>query len=222
MPSMVIKDGSGASVYIEIDGGAGTLGDPFRVKNYVSLLNSSVPVTDNGGSLTVDGTVNTQGMVAHDAADSGNPHKMGARAEASVKTATMVSDADRTDVVSDLDGLIMFKPFCPFGDIVLERVSDTTGNSTAFANFGAGGAGIRNYVTTIVAYNSSTTNVFVDLRDGTAGSVIFTFPVPAASGVVINLPIPIRQPTANTALAYDGSAAASTVYISVIGFQSKL
>src|SRR5688500_6312804 len=44
---------------------------------------SSISVDDNGGSLTVDGTVTAVGGVAHDAADSGNPLKIGGKASSS-------------------------------------------------------------------------------------------------------------------------------------------
>jgi hypothetical protein len=161
------------------------------------------------------------GTVAHDSVDSGNPQKIGAKAETSLAGITAVADADRTDLYADADGVLLVKPFVPFGDVKNERIADTGGTSTAFSNFGAV-ASTRNYLTTIVVYNNSATAGFVDIRDGTAGSVLFTVPAPAGSGSVINFPVPLRQPTANTALAYDVSAALTTVYISVVGFQSKL
>ena len=112
------------------------------------------------------------------------------------------------------------KPLTTFGDIIVTRVTNTDGASTAFTAFGAV-ANIRNFISTITVYNSSTTNGFLDLRDGTAGTVIYTIPLPALGGATINFPVPLRQPTANTALAYDVSAALTTVYISAVGFQSK-
>ena len=78
----------------------------------------------------------------------------------------------------------------------------------------------RNYITTITVYNSSTTNGFLDLRDGTGGTVIYTIPLPALGGATISFQVPLRQPTVNTALAYDVSAAISTIYISAVGFKS--
>ena len=70
----------------------------------------AVPITDNGGnlsiddggnSITVDGTVavtdglNIEGDVAHDGVDSGNPVKVGGKAR--VGTPANVADADRVD-----------------------------------------------------------------------------------------------------------------------------
>jgi hypothetical protein len=63
--------------------------------------------------------------------------------------------------------------------------------------------------------------VTVDLRDGTAGAVKWTFPVPATSGVVKQFDPPLEF-SADTAVAADPSAAASTITVSVNGFKSKL
>jgi len=210
----------------------------------IADLGGAISVDDNGSSLTVDGfsttgaaafvkitdgtntaTVNANGGlevtggVAHGATDAGNPLKLGAKAEASVTGSTNVSDGQRTDLYADLDGVLLTKPFIPYGDIKVERVTDTGGTATAFTTFGAT-ASQRNYITTITVYNSSTTQGFIDLRDGTAGSVLYTIPLPALGGATINFPVPLRQPTVNTALAYDVSAAITTAYISVVGFKA--
>ncbi len=161
------------------------------------------------------------GNVAHDAADSGNPVKVGAKAETSPKGITLVADGDRSDLYCDADGILMVKTGTAFGDLISERVSNTDGASTAFSTFGAV-ASTRNYITQITVHNAhATTNGYVDIRDGTGGSVLYTIPAPATGGAVLHFNPPLRQPTANTALAYDVSAAISTVYISVNGFQSK-
>lgn len=163
----------------------------------------------------------TGGAVAHDAVDSGNPVKIGGRAESSLATATLVADADRIDFCGDLDGVQHVRPYCSGGDNIAERIADTGGTSTAFTNFGAT-TSTRNYITTIAIFNSSATDGYVDFRDGTAGTIIFTAPAPKGGGSVITFPVPLRQPTVNTALAYDVSGAITTVYISVVGFKSKL
>lgn len=183
----------------------------------VTIANDSTGIL--AGVTTV--TTLTGGGVAHDSVDSGNPNKIGARAAATLSDDTMVANADRTDAVSDLDGAIITRNGFPLGDLITERASDTGGTSTAFANFGAT-ASTRNYLTCICVYNSSATAGYVDIRDGAAGSVLFTIPLPAGGGAIIgNGSTPILYSTANTALAYDVSAALTTVYISVTGFKSK-
>jgi hypothetical protein len=188
-----------------------------NVGNFPATQPVSGTVTANAGT----GSFTVAGDVADDAVDSGNPVKIGAFAEANPSTSTMVADADRTNVHADIDGLLMIKPYTSYGDILVERVTNTDGASTASTVFGAT-ASARNMITTIAVYNSSTTNGFIDFRDGTAGTVLFTLPVPAQGGAVTNFPVPLKQTTANTAFAYDVSAALTTVYISLIGFKSRV
>src|SRR3990167_835341 len=163
----------------------------------------------------------TGGAIAHDAADSGNPHKIGAKVETSPKGITLAADADRTDLYADADGLLMVKLNTSLADVISERVTDTAGTSAAFTTFGAV-ASTKNYVTSIALYNSSATNGFVDFRDGTAGAVLWTMPLPTLGGSVISSAVPLFKTSANTALAYDVSEALTTVYISISGFQSKV
>lgn len=187
-----------------------------------------VDVAGAEGSKTLTGitdatlgvTVKPLGTVAHDAADSGNPVKVGLKATDSLDDATMVAAGDRTDWYSGLDGVALVKLYCPGADIIWERISNTNGTSTALSSFGAT-ANVRNYITTIVAFNDSTSNGYVDIRDGTGGTVLLTLPLPAKGGTVFQPTVPLRQPTANTALAYDVSAALTTVYLSFGGYQSK-
>ena len=180
-----------------------------------------VRLTDgtNTVSVNANGGLEVTGGVPHDSVDAGNPLKLGAKAEASITTITNVADADRTDVYADINGVLITKDHVPYGDIIVTRATDTGGTSTAFTAFGAT-ASQRNYITTITVYNSSTTNGFVDLRDGAAGTVIYTIPLPALGGATISFQVPLRQPTVNTALCYDVSAAISTIYISAVGFKS--
>jgi len=183
--------------------------------------------TDSTGVLTVKqataANLKTEpaGQVAHAAADSGNPLKIGAKVETSPKGITLAADGNRSDLYADADGMLMVKLNTAYGDLISERVSNTDGAATAFTTFSAV-ASTRNYVTAITVHNAhATTNGYVDIRDGTAGSVLWTLPLPATGGAVQHFNPPLRQPTANTALAFDVSAAITTVYVSVNGFQSK-
>lgn len=173
------------------------------------------------GDVDVTSAIITGGAVAHDAADSGNPIKVGAKASATLSDDTMVANADRTDLTSDLDGAVIVRNSRPLGDVISERVSNTDGNSTAFSNFGAT-ASTRNVITGYSVYNASATAGYLDFRDGTGGSVLWTVPLPATGGANFAIPDGIFRTTANTALAYDVSAALTTVYISVTGFKSKV
>ncbi len=201
--------------------GIADLGGSVTVDGFSTVGGAAyVRLTDGTNTVTVNanGGLEVTGGVAHDAVDAGNPLKLGAVAENSIVGTADVADGDRTNLYADLDGVLLTKNFCTYADIIVTRVTDTGGTSTAFSAFGAV-ASQRNYITTITVYNSSTTNGFLDLRDGTAGTVMYTIPLPALGGATINFPVPFRQTTANTALAYDVSAAISTIYISAVGFK---
>lgn len=198
------------------------------------------PVTDSGGSLTVDAPVGTPvfvrlsdgtsaiatlpvtGSTAHDAVDANNPVKIGSRAVSTPSTLTLVSAADRTDLFSGTDGILLVRNHTTLDDVVQERATNTDGASTAFTGgLAAPGSGVRLCITAVTICNSSATFCTVDLRDGTAGSVLWTLPVPATGGVVQRFDPPLKL-TANTALAFDASAATTTITISANGFKTRL
>lgn len=175
-----------------------------------------------GGSKTPRVLIDTSQIdsIAHDSVDSGPPQKTGGRAVAGLSGITLVAAADRTDSLHGIDGAQYVRPHCGLEDIVSGVLANTDGASTAV--IAAQGAGVKVYVTTAIIANTSATAVTVDLRDGAAGSVKATLPVPAnTSGVICNLPVPLPF-SANTAVCMDGSAAASTVTCTLIGFKSKV
>lgn len=196
-----------------------------------------VNVSDNGGSLTVDAPVGTPvfvrlsdgtnpitnlgvtGSVAHDAVDANNPVKVGAKATTALSGLTLVGNADRTDLYAGVDGVQITRPHCNLEDIVSGVAAITDGSSTSV--IGAQGSGIKTYVTEVIIANSSASNVTVDLRDGTGGSVKMTLSAPANGGShkTLSTPLPF---SANTAVAADPSAAASTVTVTLLGFKSKV
>jgi hypothetical protein len=174
------------------------------------------------GTVTTCSTVSTLtgSGVAHDGADYGNPHKIGAKAKSSLSAITLVSADDRTDLFADLDGIQVTRPHCHLGDIVSGVAAITDGSSTSV--IASQGAGVKTYITSVVIANTSATAVTVDIRDGAAGTVKLTLPVPAdTAGVVFSLPVPLPF-SAATAVCADPSAAASTVTVSLVGFRSKV
>lgn len=186
----------------------------------VEIASAQTLATVTTVSTVTTVTTLTGGGVAHDGADSGNPHKIGAKATASVLGATPVAAADRTDLFAGTDGVIIERPHTSLEDIISEQKTNTDGASTAMTSAFAATASQRIYLTTLILANSSASNITVDIRDGSAGAVLITVPVPATGGAVLNFPVPLRF-SSNTAAAFDGSAAASTLSVSMIGFKSK-
>lgn len=202
--AITVKDGGGANQSIEVPNANGQ----------ATMANSAPVVIASNQSTIVTG-----GTVAHDAADSGNPHKIGAIATASLSGGTNVAAADRTDAKAALDGALLVRNVCLEDIISATPVVITDGSSTSV--IAAQGAGIRMYVTDIEISNSSATNVTVDIRDGVAGSVLWTLSVPATGGNNRNFTTPLRG-SANTAICADPSAAASSITVSINGFKSKV
>jgi hypothetical protein len=179
-----------------------------------------VRLTDgtNDTSVSTSGALYVGGSVAHDAGDSGNPLKVGARAIAGISTiSAAVSATDRTDLLAGTDGVLIVRPHCGLEDIVTGRATDTGGSS--FAVISAGGAGVKRYLTQVSLVNTSTTAIYVDILDG--ASIKASIPVPAQGGAVVNFPVPIPG-TANTAWNCDGSSAVTTLICSMVAFSSKV
>lgn len=131
---------------------------------------------------------------------------------------TAVTTGKATRPASGLDGIQIMRPNAHVGDFIKGVAAVTDGSSTSLV--ASQGAGVRFCATTLIVSNSSATNVTVDIRDGTAGSVIATIPASAnMGGAVISLPVPLCT-TAATAMAVDPSAAASTVTTTAIGFRT--
>jgi hypothetical protein len=203
---------------------AADAGNPIKIGGRATAEEqAAVSAANDRTDMSVDlyGNLKNVGNLAHDTADRGNPMKIGAKAITALSGATMVAAADRTDLYADEDGVQIVKLQTTNNDMLVERVSNTDGASTASTVFGAT-ASSYNCITTIIVHNAhASTNCYVDIRDGTAGTILATIPAPANGGTAISFPVPLRQTTANTALAYDVSAAVTTIYITFIGYKSK-
>lgn len=194
---------------------------------------SAVNIQDGGNSITVDGTVAVSGTVAtsmatntpvgnvaHDAADSGAPIKIGGRASSA--EITPVTTGDRTDFITDLAGRQIIMPYAnPENDLAGLITTAMTGTtSTAVTGMGAQGGSLRNYITTVVISNShATVGTDVILQDGNGGATLGTFPAAALyGGVALTLPKPIKT-SANTALYAANVTTGASTKVSCYGYK---
>lgn len=211
--------------------GGGTEAAALRVtiaNNSTGVLTVDGTVTANAGSgtLSVDlganNDVTATGSVANDAADSGNPVKIGAHATNSVEGETQVANSDRVDLKADLNGVMLTRNGTTLEELISGSQSNTDGSEDAMTAFAAGGAGVHNYITSVTIHNAhATTSGFVELVDGTGGTTMWVFPAPATGGATHNFDPPLKQATANTGLFFDPSAAITTIYVSINGFQAQ-
>jgi hypothetical protein len=186
-----------------------------RMTATAASIDAFLDVIQQSGSGSVVAYV--VGNTAHDAADGGNPIKIGAKAETSISGVTLVADGDRTDLHAGVDGVLITRPHCNLEDNLTGTVSNTDGNRTAI--IAAQASGIKTYLTALDLYNSSAAAVVVDLEDGT--TVKKSFLVPATSGLIRYFNPPLAG-TAATAWNINAASATTTIYANAEGFKSKV
>ena len=162
--------------------------------------------------VDANGALYITGDIAHDAADSGNPMKIGAKVAAAEDTAA--ADNDRTDLIADNVGKLITQPYAIKQLFVsgTASVADTT-ETTVIA---AQAAGVKTYVTTIVISNKGSTATDVDINDGTENTVMIV-PAPTGSGAILNLPVPLVG-TAATAWMFQANDASNPIRVSMVGY----
>lgn len=185
--------------------------------------------TANTTAWKVDGSAVTQpvsmatntpvGNVAHDSVDSGAPIKVGGRARSSEITA--VASDDRSDFVTDLVGKQIILPYANPENFVSGAITSAMTSTTSTSLVAAPGAGLRNYITTIIVSNAhATVGTDVVIQDGSGGTTLLTIPAAAVyGGAVINLPVPLRQPTTNTAIYCANVTTGASTKVSAVGYK---
>lgn len=153
----------------------------------------------------------TEGDIAHDAVDSGNPVKVGGKAASA--TPAVVAAADRTDAWFDLHGRLVTMPYhaTPQSPATLTITASTTDTQVITAP----GAGLSIWVVSIQAGNTSGTYTRLDLKEGSGGTVKKTMPLAASGGgYTATLGVPWKL-AANTALYAASSVSVTDVRINI-------
>lgn len=141
----------------------------------VSGAISSVSVTNTVTvDLGADNDVVATGNVAHDAADSGNPLKIGFKARTANPTA--VAANDRTDAYADTVGRQIIRPLQVRGLLQTAFAAVTSGTETTLL---AGTSGVYHDLVYMIAANHSDAAVQVDIRQTTGGTIQMSLEVPA-------------------------------------------
>lgn len=183
----------------------------------VSLASVPSHAVTNAGTFAVQAA--SAGDVAHDGADSGNPVKVGGKATSAEPTA--VSSGDRTNFITDLVGKLITLPYSNPENFVSGAITSAMTGTTSTSLIAAPGAGLRNYITTIIVSNAhATVGTDVAIQDGSGGTTLLTIPAAAVyGGAVINLPVPLRQPTTNTALYCANVTTGASTKVSAAGYK---
>jgi hypothetical protein len=228
----VLADGSGAAPLAKAEDAAAASGDlgllMLGVRRDSAASSSGTDGDystfnfDASGKLWVNAaaslTGGVAGDVAHDAVDSGNPVKMGFKATTSLSGLTLVSDADRTDGRAGVDGVQITRPHCNLGrhrdgqrhqhrwhlDAVHRRA---VGRDQDLFDVGRSLQHVGHRHHRRHQGRSDRQGLACRCRPGVAAFSIRPVPIPG---------------TAATAWNFDGSAAATTVTCSMVGFKSKV
>jgi len=211
---MVIEDGtirgSTQRATVKAASTAAVAGDPALV--VAVSPNNTVPTT-------------SVGTVAHDAADSGAPVKVGAKAKSTLAGLTLVAADDRTDAYGDVDGVIITKPYATNADIIAGvGTASNTAADTAVTGMTGGAASVFGYITSLQITNTGALSPTVTLKNGSAGATLAVLAAPPGGGCNVVFPVPLKITTANTTLHFAcsvASGASSAVTVSAQGFKSK-
>lgn len=173
---------------------------------------------DSRGRLIVAIGANTAGAtsqsaagdIAHDAVDSGNPVKIGGKAQTFGGSVAAVSSLDRVDANFDLNGALRVVPALPDSSWSITNAAAV--NTVATATQAAAAAGVKHVCTGLqvkpwqdaTGTITTATGYTVALRDGASGagtikwSETFSFPVTAA-GEIKDLQVTFPTPIVGTA-----------------------
>jgi len=186
------------------------------------LLNGSKVVTLSAAGALIGGDATTGlfvgGAIAHDAADTGNPQKIGGRARNAEITA--VANNDRVDAVFDLAGKQIVLPYANPENFTSGVTAAMTG-TTSTSLLPAPAAGLRNYITTLIVSNShATIGTDIVIQDGSGGTTLAVIPAAALyGGAAITLPTPLRQPTTATAIFCANVTTGASTRVSAVGYK---
>lgn len=177
-----------------------------------------VTIASDNTAFSVNATA--VGAAAHDAAISGAPVRLGARAITADYTA--VAGGDAADLVSTIDGKLITKPHAIRASTwTYAAASGGLVNTTAATMKAAAAAGIRNCLTGIQVVNGhATVSTEVLVRDGAAGTVLHRgWAQAAGGGFAANFDVPLCG-TAATLMEVVNVTTGSAVYVNAQGFIS--
>jgi hypothetical protein len=175
------------------------------------ILTGATASSTNIGTVTA----NVAGQAAHDAAVSGNPVRIAARAGTASYTA--VSNGDVADLLSTPQGIVIIRPW-QIPELEWSYASAAGGviNTTDVAIAAAAGVGLRRYINSMQLSNNSAVATEVVLKDG--ATIIWRGHLPANAPMSeILFENPLRT-TANTALNFACITTGAAVYVNAQGY----
>lgn len=181
------------------------------------VAGQGLPVWQAGGTAPT-GTHTIGGQAAHDAVVSGNPVRIGGRALNANYAAVAAGDA--ADLVTTLVGALITRPYSiPEGDWQYAGAGAVTTTADVPLK-GAGGSGIRNYVTALQLQNThATVATEVVVKDGS--TVIWRGYLPANMTAIVNVPFPTPlRGSMITVMNFAAITTGANIYVNAQGYQA--
>lgn len=203
--------------------GDATNGLDVDITRNAALVAGSAIIGKVGIDQTTPGTTNlvaAVGPAAHDAAISGAPVRVGARALTADYTA--VASGDVADLIATIDGKQVVKPHAIRASTWTYAAASGGITNTTAATIKAAVASNRACLTGIQVINGhATVSTEVLVRDGAAGTVLHRgFAQAAGGGYAANFDVPICG-TANTLMEVVPVTTGSAIYVNAQGYISQ-
>lgn len=181
----------------------------------VNLASGGTLLTNTGNSLNVNVTnsFSLAGDVAHDAADSGNPVKIGGRVVTTLSGIAAAAHDDRTNAIFDDIG----RQVVVSGQVrdLMTHQATTITSSTSETTVLTAVASTFLDITLVVIANKSATATLVTFKDSTAGTIRFVVYVPAGQTIGFAPPRPVTQAAVNNNWTATCGSSVDSVYIFV-------
>lgn len=177
----------------------------------------------NGTNNAILKTIATNSVAtATNVAITDNPVNLGFQAIAAENA--VVTATRKVQGVADLTGRQIMLPYANLEYQVQGTITSAMTGTTSTSLVAAPGAGLRNYITTIICSNAhATVGTDIILQDGSGGTTFGLVPAAATyGGAVVSLPMPLRQPTANTALFVANVTTGASTKCTAVGFKSAV
>jgi hypothetical protein len=180
-----VDDGGGiltvdGTVTANLAAGTNNIGDVdvLSVPAPLNVTGSGTQASSLRVNIATDNIVDTEGTVAHDAVDSGNPNKIGAKAIAHGTNPTAVAAADRTDLYANRAGVLFVIGGHPNVQTIRANYTALQNNVAIISN----SAGTKIVVTRVSVTADKANTVDVAARIG------FGATTPTTTGVVLAHP----------------------------------
>jgi hypothetical protein len=193
-PRVKMALGADGAFDMDVDSGQQTMANSVPVA--IASNQSAIPITDNSGSITVDGSVSAvaAGDVASGASDSGNPVKTGGVAKTSNPTA--VTDGQRVNSLHNKVGAQVVVQ--ALRELIADQNTTIT-SSTAVTTIVTALASTFLDLVSLTLTNISATATEVTLYDDDGTTVRWSGYIPAGDMRGIVFSYPLTQPTVNKA-----------------------